>query len=84
MKLLASLVSVTALLFALHAVTAFSYSADKCSFAAVNGGQGQSADLRRDRGVSKRRHSVGNKRAVNGFVHIISVVIFEKGVIIKF
>ena len=42
MKLLASLVSVTALLFALHAVTALSYSADKCSFAAVDVGQGQS------------------------------------------
>lgn len=42
MKLLTSAVSVTALLFALYAVTSLSYSADKCSFAAVDVGQGQS------------------------------------------
>ena len=41
-KLIASVISVLALLFTANAVTALSYSLDKCCFSAIDVGQGQS------------------------------------------
>jgi len=48
MKLLASVVSVVALLFTANALTGLSYSLDKCSFSVIDVGQGQSIAVMAD------------------------------------